>query len=100
MSCQKCGSDRLFRFYAKHSDMFVYTYKDKREVDGYAPHIPSFCGGDDTQGTLCLDCGQLQGKWPATDLELDEISEEDEDRMRQEAEEDEFEREYLARRNR
>lgn len=93
MLCQRCNSNRLFRFYAKHNDLFVYTYKDQKEVEDYAPHIDNLCGGDDTQATICLECGQVQGMWPV-EFEGKEIDEEEQARL---DEEEEFERAYHTR---
>ncbi len=70
MSCQTCGSARLLSFYAKHDDRFVCRI-NKKEYDGYAPTIRGFCGGDDTQGVLCLDCGQIQGEFPVDPIDLE-----------------------------
>lgn len=80
MTCQMCSSTRVMKFYAKCSDMFRASLYDSlkdtnRRYKGYVPDIAGFGRGDDVQGKLCLDCGQVQGTWPVEPvlgLELDE----------------------------
>lgn len=45
------------------SDLHFARLKDFEKV-GYAPSIPHICGGDDVKIDICLDCGQVQGKFP------------------------------------
>lgn len=67
MKCQRteCVSDRIAHLHMKHSDCFEMTVKGKDCSDnGYAPAMPGLCSGDYTQFAVCLDCGQVQSKWP------------------------------------
>jgi hypothetical protein len=64
-TCQKCTSDRILEINGKTSDLCFARFKGK-EYDGYVP-----CGfgvddgtGDYLEFDLCLECGQVQGKWP------------------------------------
>lgn len=68
--CQRdgCKSDRLMDFNGKCADLFSSKMLNTGiRYEGYVPDdIPPFKDGfgDYVQGVLCLDCGQLQGKWP------------------------------------
>jgi len=69
MTCQKCKSERVLDVTAKCSDLCFVRMGDK-EHDGY---VPTDCGigdegfGDYVEIKVCLECGQLQGKWPRKD---------------------------------
>lgn len=66
MSCQKCNSERVMHVSAKCSDMFNASIGDK-EHEGYVLQDVVFGQGgwgDYIAFDLCLDCGQMQGKWP------------------------------------
>ena len=65
-NCQNCGSNRLFFLYAHASDLHTWEFHGIEE-EGYAPEVQNICSGDDTEVTICLDCGQAQGKWPVPD---------------------------------
>lgn len=69
MSCQRCNSNRLIRISIKHSDLFWAEMLGK-EHDGYAPNIKGLCGGDYTDPTVCMECGQVQGEWPQPNPEF------------------------------
>jgi hypothetical protein len=75
-NCQKCNSQRIADIQAKHSDCFNISIGN-REHDGYAPKIPNVCGGDYTRFELCLDCGQVQGKFPIDTLDMENSYDED-----------------------
>jgi len=69
MHCQKCNSYRVLIFNAHHTDTCHYEFKGinlGEYTGGYAPEIEGLCGGDNIGGEICLDCGQIQGKWPRT----------------------------------
>ena len=74
MNCQKCSSERILSFEGKTSDMFNCSI-GKVEHNGYVPKDIGLGGsyGDYVSGELCLDCGQMQGKWPLpkTEFELE-----------------------------
>jgi hypothetical protein len=64
-TCQRCESDRILEIVGKTSDLCWARYKEK-EHDGY---VPTGIGVDDGTGdyldfSLCLQCGQVQGKFP------------------------------------
>ena len=77
MKCQRCNSDKVIDINGKTSDCFILSYGD-REYDGY---VPSDIGlGDDSDCIImeyCLNCGQIQGKFPISDEAIEEIFEED-----------------------
>lgn len=71
MNCQRCNSDKILNFSAKCSDQFSCTYKG----EGYRGLVPQGIGindqyGDFVEGDLCLNCGQVQGKFPLPDPKL------------------------------
>lgn len=70
--CQTCDSDRIIRIQGKTSDLFDATYQG----DDYQGYVLTTIGiTDDTSGDYigfkyCLQCGQIQGKFPRKDPEL------------------------------
>ena len=72
-TCDRCGSERLLRFSTKCSDQ---CWLDGAGVDDYLGYVPEgvlrgvdperWQSGDYLAGELCLDCGKLQGEFPAT----------------------------------
>lgn len=79
MSCQRCKSERVLHVSAKCSDLCFVSIGEK-EKDGYVPGDVVFGEGqfgDYVRFDLCLDCGQMQGKWPNPPMSL-ETGEEDE----------------------
>lgn len=75
MKCQKCNSERVLEFNAKCSDRFS-CFIGNNEHNDYPPEDIGLGGGDYIKGKLCLDCGQLQGKWPLPISELEQQTEE------------------------
>ena len=63
MKCQACKSSRILHANGKCSDRF-YAFIGDNERDGYVPGDLNIGGGDTLYVKVCLDCGQLQGKWP------------------------------------
>ena len=63
MSCRRCGKDRLASISAKCSDCFSMVAKGK-EFQGYVPDNIGIGGGDYVEMKYCLECGQIQGKFP------------------------------------
>jgi hypothetical protein len=63
MKCQRCNSDKVAELYGKCSDLSSFTLKDF-EHDGYVMEDVGIGGGDDINFNYCLDCGQIQGKFP------------------------------------
>ena len=62
-SCQQCRSPRLARVLAHCSDMCAIDLAGKH-TSGYVPRDLGIGGGDDVHFLYCLDCGQIQGKFP------------------------------------
>lgn len=71
MKCQRCGSNRLASIDGKTSDCNSIDIEGK-EFDGYVPDDIGIGGGDYIEMTWCLDCGQIQGKWPVYHQDEDE----------------------------
>ena len=73
--CKNCKSKRILSVNAKCSDLCWVRYPSGKEEDGYVPDIPNIStpegGGDYVEFDLCLDCGQIQGKWPVKSLGKD-----------------------------
>jgi hypothetical protein len=70
--CQKCKSKRILSVSAKCADLCWVRYPNGTESRDYVPDIPNIStpegGGDYVEFDLCLDCGQVQGKWPVKTL--------------------------------
>lgn len=77
MKCQRCQSDRVAYVGAKCSDMCNWSVNGS-EASGYVPQDMGVGGGDYLEIKFCLDCGQLQGRFPflTTEIEKD-ISDEE-----------------------
>jgi hypothetical protein len=74
MSCCRCKSERVLGITAKCSDCCSTQLWD-REHQGYVPCGVGIGGGDYVEFSVCLDCGQLQGKFPLPPAEIEkEIS--------------------------
>ncbi len=63
IECQECGSGRIYDAGGHGKDLNWYSYMGHEE-HGYLPDIKNLGGGDDLEISVCLDCGQAQGKWP------------------------------------
>jgi hypothetical protein len=68
--CQRCSGSRLARILAHCSDMCSVDLAG-RHFHGYVPRDLGIGGGDDVQFDYCLDCGQIQGKFPLRTTELE-----------------------------
>jgi len=78
MKCQKCDSERILEVQTGVEEC-SYTY-DGEEYECVAPIIDNVSDGLYVDIALCLDCGQVQGEFPAEDPDFDEEEdEEDED---------------------
>ncbi len=69
--CQRCASLRLARILAHCSDMCSVDLAGHHE-HGYVPRDLGIGGGDDVQFAYCLDCGQIQGKFPVPGTDIEE----------------------------
>ena len=66
-NCQSCSSNNLVVIGCKHSDMsWIESLNDKLIVyEGYGITGTPWCTDPDYMNmTLCLECGQMQGKFP------------------------------------
>ncbi len=73
MSCQRCKSERILTVDAKCSDCCSCSIND-HESDGYVPTdviIGKDGYGDYVRFSLCLDCGQMHGKFPQPIMALE-----------------------------
>lgn len=66
--CQTCGLRNMAKIWVKCSDRFNFKSPLTGEYEGYVPQgigIDMEDGAGDYIGfTYCLDCGQIQGKFP------------------------------------
>ncbi len=69
MAC-KCGSGRIADLGAKCSDNFGVSISSQ-DHEGYVPTDMGIGGGDYVRLQWCLDCGQIQGKFPLPKTELE-----------------------------
>jgi len=63
MKCQRCGSQRVATVMSHCSDCFAVDLVEYR-YDGYVPYDLGIGSGDQVGFNYCLDCGQIQGKFP------------------------------------
>ena len=77
MICQRCESTRILEASAHADDRQAWRIGNK-DGDGYLPGDFGIGRGEDMMIAVCLDCGQLQGKWPLPPSEF-ETSKPDED---------------------
>lgn len=69
-TCITCKSNRIAEALGKVADCFSFEFQDI-SYDGYIPDCLGI-GGDNMEIEFCLDCGQLQGKFPITDEVINE----------------------------
>jgi hypothetical protein len=69
--CQRCSSSRLAHVLAHCSDMCSVDLAG-RHLNDYVPRDLGIGGGDDVQLDYCLDCGQIQGKFPLPTARMEE----------------------------
>lgn len=70
MAC-KCGSIRIAAVSAKCSDLCFVRVLDE-ESEGYVPPDMGIGGGDYVRFQWCLDCGQIQGRFPMPKTEMEQ----------------------------
>ena len=90
--CIRCKSDRILDVSGKTSDCFNATYKGN-EYDGYV--LTDVGMGDDSDCInikYCLNCGQIQGKFPIDENKIKEQMEDGEDEEEREDEENDEDR--------
>lgn len=72
--CQQCKSDRLLSVSGKTNDLFSWSSGNK-SGSGYVIYEQNIGGGSYIKFTYCLECGQIQGKFPVIDPEGEESDE-------------------------
>lgn len=72
MKCKRCESTRIALVNAKCSDL-CWVMLGNKEHDGYVPRDMGICAGDNDYVGFkwCLDCGQIQDKFPVKKTELE-----------------------------
>ena len=63
MKCKNCKSERIASVSAHCSDLCNVSIGQNEKSD-YVPRDMGIGGGDDVHFRYCLDCGQMQGKFP------------------------------------
>ena len=98
-NCQNCNSNRVIDIYSHASDLHSVSipHMDYEQDDGYMPYIDNLGGGDDLGFSVCLECGQIQGKWPVGDPELEHEGNEEDDEDEDDEENHETDEEYKTR---
>lgn len=71
MICQRCNSSRIANVLAHCSDSCYISVAGKSQSD-YPPKDMGFSGGNSVSFEYCLDCGQMQGKFPIPPCKLEE----------------------------
>ena len=75
LGCQRCKSERVARVEGKCSDQgFVRIPIEDYLHEGYMPELPGVCHGDYIAFSVCLDCGQIQGKFPVPSSRMKALS--------------------------
>jgi hypothetical protein len=85
-NCKRCNSERVLTVGAHASDMFYWgmtirdgdQYPVSKDGEGYLPREFGIGAGDDLRISLCLDCGQEQGKYPVAPTEFEQDVDPDE----------------------
>ena len=63
--CKNCSSEKIVIIQAHCCDSFC-AGMNKQMYYGYVPSELRIGGGDDVGFKYCLDCGMIQGNFPAT----------------------------------
>lgn len=69
-TCQRCEGTRVASLSAKSSDANFITLNGK-DHDGYVLPRMGVGEGDYVEINWCLDCGQIQGRWPRPRTKLE-----------------------------
>ena len=70
--CLKCGSTRIADVSGKCSDCCSLIY-DGHSDSGYVTGGIGIGGGDYLEFRYCLECGQIQDKFPVEDPDFDDV---------------------------
>lgn len=68
--CQRCESTRILSVHAHGRDCNVF-YINGHEHEGYVPAEFGLGCGDDVEFEMCLECWQVQGKFPIKETQLE-----------------------------
>lgn len=71
MICQHCSSERVAQIHGKTDDRCSIHINGKERADYVPSDFGLGCGGDYISIDLCLNCGQVQGKWPLEETALE-----------------------------
>lgn len=79
--CQRCSSIRVASIFAHCSDSCAIEfgqYTKNRYVDGYVPLDMGISSRDSNSVVFswCLECGQIQGKFPLPTTKMEKSNEE------------------------
>jgi hypothetical protein len=75
--CQCCKSERIVLIDAKCSDC-CFASSGKYTHDGYVPSDMGIGSDDYVEFQYCLECGQIQGKFPLPEIKLEQEGDEEE----------------------
>jgi len=78
MKCKRCESPRVVSVTGKCSDCCSWSLGDE-ENDGYLPGDMGIGGGDYIEFRFCLECGQIQSKFPRPPTEIETGEEADDE---------------------
>jgi hypothetical protein len=70
MNCKRCDSTRILTVNAHCKDLGSFEINGA-SYDGYVPDDLGIGRADDVEFDLCLDCGQIQGRWPLPQSKLE-----------------------------
>jgi hypothetical protein len=77
MSCS-CPNQRFAAIHGKVDDKCHIAVDNHFQAD-YVPHDMNIGGGDYIKFIFCLDCGQIQGKWPLPTTQLETSGDDEND---------------------
>lgn len=77
MTCQQCKSQRVASVssFGRDCQNFDLLSSRKDAHTGYLPNDIGLGGGDYLKFRYCLDCGQIQGKFPLPPTEFEAVDE-------------------------
>lgn len=70
-ACQTCKQPRVIEVHAKCDDRCQVDVGRIALPSNYVPSDLGIGGGDYIHINVCLNCGQLQGKWPLPTSQLE-----------------------------
>lgn len=76
-TCSRCNSTRIASINAKCSDLCWANVQGAGENVGYVPTDMGVCVDNDNdyvEFSWCLDCGQIKGRWPVKQTEIEKAA--------------------------